>query len=447
MRRQSSFSRSLARGRSRPRALAPRALAITLTAATALLATALAPGPARAQLQLAPQPPPEASWPRFACEQGECPAGVGALLTYRAGGEVGFCTATLIAPDRIVTAEHCVARVPARHAASMHFFLPDDRAVTVAWRAVLGVVHGEPRARGADHAILELGRPIDAPHPRLGRADPEPDGTLTVVRASAHSDRTVFVRREPCRVMPQALRADRMVPSQVVRIAGCTLLPGNSGAPMLDARGRVVAVVSTALEPGSVAVLLAPWLEGPAPFVGTVSSLACLPTALAPGAPPAWCASLTRTPDEGLLSAAEARDAAVDAQREALAERLIAWESAAAGADPIGWDLERRIRGIRTYALPVPGCVDVAALERTRALDHQRRFVLRMTVPYWEAVAFLGDDVRMVPRTQTIADVRMIVRGTLDETGDGARLRVRIRGTRVPHPRTEAHVPACREAE
>jgi hypothetical protein len=324
----------------------------------------------------------------------------------------------------------------------MHFFLPDERAITIAWRAVIGVVHSEPRDRGADHALLRLDHPIDAPIVRLRRAEPVPDGTLTMVRASAHSDRTVFVRRERCVVMPQALSAGRMVPSAIVRVAGCTILPGNSGAPMLDAEGRVVAVVSTAISPAGVAVLLAPWLTGPAPFVGTISSLACLPRPLAQGALPTSCASLSRTPDHGLLSSAEARDAAVDAQREALAARLIAWDLVLED-DGVGWDLERRIQGLRTYGLPVPACIELDVLRRTRRIDRRGRFRITLVVPLWEAIAFLGSDVRMVPRTQRVRDVRMVVRGQLDESGESASIRVRTRGATVSRLRAEAQLPVC----
>ena len=69
------------------------------------LALWIVPSGASAQIQLAPQPPPERSWPRFECEDGRCPDGVGALLAYRGGGQVGFCTATLVAPPDLAAFE------------------------------------------------------------------------------------------------------------------------------------------------------------------------------------------------------------------------------------------------------------------------------------------------------------------------------------------------------
>jgi hypothetical protein len=394
------------------------------------------PGLAAAQPGLGLVPPPEDTWPRFECEDGVCPAGVGALLVHHADGEVGFCTATLVSRNRVVTAAHCVGAI----LDPTHFFLPDERAITVVFRSVVRVIHDQVRARGADHAILELDRPIDAPARVLARSILEPDGALSIVRATPHDDRTVFLRRERCRVMPQALIADRLVPSAIVRVAGCTILPGNSGAPMLDHQGRVVAIVSTALEPRGVAMILAPWLRGAAPFVGTVSSLACLPRGLAPGVPPAACSGWSRAPDPGTFSSAEARHAAADAETEALTEQLVHWD---VRGDAVEWELEHQIEGDRILAVPVPGCIDVAELERTRRIDRRGRFSLSMEVPAWEASALLGEDVRMVPQTRRIARLRLDIRGRFDELRQRAEVRIRARGAARPRPRAETTVSAC----
>lgn len=402
-----------------------------------LIALLFAPPVASAQIHLAPQPPPERSWPRFECEDGTCPDGVGALLAYRGGGQVGFCTATLVAPDRIVTAAHCVAGP----GDALHFFLPDEHAITIQWRAVTGVVHRETREVGADHALLSLARSIDGPHARLARTPPAPESRLTVVRASPHRDRTVFVRSDRCIVMPRALTG-RAEPSAIVRVAGCTILPGNSGAPLLDRRGRVVAVVSSAIDPDGVHGILAPWLEGPAPFVGTMSSLACVPRPFAPGGLPAVCARRSREPDPGMLSRTEARDAAIQASREALADRLIQWDADDGHAE-IGWDLERHILDDRrTVGVPVPACIDVAALDRARRIDRRGRFTLRADVPAWEASSLLGEGMRMIPRTERIARIEMTIRGRLDDTRRRAHIRVRVRGTGLPI-RSESTIPAC----
>jgi protease YdgD len=410
---------------------------VSFPSALLAMAVVLAAAPsAHAQL-MPPDAPPETSWPRFVCEDGDCPAGVGALTTRGRSGETGFCTATLVAPDRVVTAAHCVAE---RRFATMHFFLPDPHAVTLAWAAVEAIEARETLAFGADHAVLILDRRIDATPLAIARQMPTPDSTLTVVRASPHADRTVFLRRERCHVMPQALSTDRIVPTSMVRIAGCTILPGNSGAPMLDASGRVVAVISSALEPDGVAPLLAPWLLGPAPYVGTISSLACLPRSVVPGELPELCARLSRAPDRGLLPSTVARDAAVDAQREALTERLVEWDRGEDTDRVVGWDLERRVRGHRTYAVPVPGCIDVAELARTGRIDAEGRFSLTIRVPTWRADAFLGGDARMVPITERVSRVRMRIDGRFDEARSSATIRVRAGRTRV---REHATVGAC----
>jgi len=210
----------------------------------------------------------------------------------------------------------------------------------------------------------------------------------------------------------------------------------------LVARGRVVAVVSSAIEPDGVQGILAPWLEGPAPFVGTMSTLACLPRRLAPGPLPAQCARMSRAPDAGMLSRTEPRDAAIEAQREALVDRMLAWDAGDAHA-AIGWDLERHILDDRrTVAVPIPACIEVEALERAGRIDRRGRFTLRADVPAWEASALLGEGMRMIPRTHRIAQVRMDIRGRFDADRAHARIRVRARGAGFPIT-SEATVPAC----
>ena len=179
-----------------------------------------------------------------------------------------FCTATLIAPDVIVTAAHCLYH-PATHAR-----VPEDEMTFVAGlrlgekAAVRKVVRavtqpdfafaGIADAAGvrADLAVLALARPVPgAAAAAFPTADWDADaGPLAVVSYSR--DRAQAPSIEDCPVE---------VTFGGVAALDCAATYGVSGAPVLQ-DGRVVGVVSAmgrVLEsdrPVTLAVLVGPWI-------------------------------------------------------------------------------------------------------------------------------------------------------------------------------------------
>ena len=173
----------------------------------------------------------------------------------------GMCTATLVAPDRVLTAAHCVTEADGRP-------VPLDRLRFVAgWLrgsyAAVGQVaalrlrpgYAEARARGetpvdTDSAVLTLTEPM-AGVPPLATAPP--DTSLPVRILGYRWDRPHGLSDAgPCRVF--------IVHQGVERLA-CRVTFGNSGGPVLQETPqgwRVVGIVSGMGWGGSFAAPLPP---------------------------------------------------------------------------------------------------------------------------------------------------------------------------------------------
>ncbi len=164
------------------------------------------------------------------------------------------CTASLIAPDRVLTASHCLSP-PERRAgaacASTWLAFPETSDAPTEWVACARVVYASEvlseDALRPEHAVLQLARATTRAPLRVDATPPEPGSIVTVVSVTPHPiyGSTHALATRLCRAIDSSPAQAELgsAAANVGWLARCPIERGNSGSPVLDYEGRIRAIV------------------------------------------------------------------------------------------------------------------------------------------------------------------------------------------------------------
>ena len=226
------------------------------SATPSLRSTGAPAGRAPVLSRVAPAAPVARSELHVRCEDPHnCSSAVGLVVVEAEPGSVPErCTISLIAPDRALTASHCLAPEQRHAGASCRrtwVAFPetaDAPAESVGCARVLSVVSAATLdALHQEHAVVQLERPLARNVFAVDPRPPEQNSIVTVVSVTPHPvyGSTHALTTPLCRAIGPEPAQAALGPeaASVGWLESCPIAHGNSGSPVLDTDDQIRAIV------------------------------------------------------------------------------------------------------------------------------------------------------------------------------------------------------------
>lgn len=174
--------------------------------------------------------------------------------------EAQRCTAVLVAHDRVLTASHCLApseRESGAACAEIWIGFTASGGGPMEWAGCAEVIAAnavdEASVMQRDVALLRLSRPIERTIHAVDERPLEPGSIVTVLAVRPHPIYPLYheLYERLCRVATResAVETFGEEAARVGWLMDCPSHGGNSGAPVLDARGSVRALLHAGSTP------------------------------------------------------------------------------------------------------------------------------------------------------------------------------------------------------
>ncbi|MBC7396012.1 MAG: trypsin-like peptidase domain-containing protein [Bdellovibrionales bacterium] len=301
----------------------------------------------------------------------DCPSAVG-LLTFITSEGAGMCTAFLIAPDLAMTNSHCIADEFRQNSVSigtrMKLMFPGttllaSESIPVREIIFFSELTSSKQAIGKrpDYALLRLEKSVlDRSPLLLEQSGFQDNQAFKIYSVTPRSKTAIFgqVEVKPCEtMMNSAVQPSYHDPfTPVVSFSGCEVKHGNSGSPMVNAKGAVIGLVHAAVEdPDAVAQALG-MQEGDELNLGTNLACVSLPGILT--VKESECKNLPPQIDlvEGIkqMFSVERKAELAAKLDQDLSDSLAIWSKQDGAEFPVQWSttLSKERDGIYAYVIP-----------------------------------------------------------------------------------------------
>ena len=321
------------------------------------------------------------------CPTNNCPSGVGLLSVANPTGAI-LCSATLIGPDLVLTASHCVPpdlTAPGSDCTNRAWINFPDGTQAGCGRVLSASTLSQTEPT-PDYAFLQLKAPVSETPLTVSHDGFDNNGVYTAVKMDpeeSDSGPMGYIIMAPCKAVLGSLAMPNATTptSGIIPFGDCEIVHGNSGAPITDSSGAIRGIIQAIFEESADQKIINQYGKTQASLspLGWATNMACVNVPGTSGSLPQACS----TPG---LSPHDFRQSEIPGEiSTALAEQLAQFK---VSADPrIQWTVQ--VNGSQAQAVPkcllqafsatTPQEIDLPTIQLSTGFDEYLRPSAQLT--------------------------------------------------------------------